>query len=376
MENLPLELLELICGLLPLEDLASVSRCSMLFKNLATPMLYRSLDILMRSGIPNRKTSCVLQTLVRNISLHATFWTAGHSAFLNIILSEILDSSVQVKVFPALTSLRCTKIYSYKELDWIRWHLVNYIEHALENAQLRYLKSLRLELVDLSVFAKPVLSSVHALELNSCPGANIFLDRLAESRQKIGLKSLRLTGNIQPGTIYRFLFSLDSSSKLEELSLRIGSVTECLDIRKIYSSHPNLRILVLDFRESFKDPRSAIKYCLNDLQDIIRLFSSLEYLGLPLNIRDANFSKYKRENYTNSDVLQGSNLKLLHIRGCCVPMRRTLVDAKHIAKPFRQSGYFRVLLDHGSRLRKIVFGIKAQTFTSPNQLERYRLYTD
>lgn len=341
MENLPVELLESICRFLPLSDLASFSRCGKLFNNLITPLLYRNLNIGMRSGNPDRKTSSILQTLVRNSSVrqfiqainvtneNSTFWTAGHSAFLGIILAQALDSSVQAKsfswttscifterVFPGLINLRCTKIHSYKELEWIRWHLANCeslrhlhlafvapfarldIEHVFRNAQLHLIRTLRLELVDLSIFANPMLDSVYALELNSCSGTRSFLDRLAQSRQKIRLKSLRITANLQLTTIYQFLSNLDPSSKLEELSLRIGGVSEYLDMRKIH--YPSLRTLVLDFRKRFNEPRSAVMYCINDLQDIVKSFPSLEYLGLPLNIRDASFAKYRRKDYTVS----------------------------------------------------------------------------
>lgn len=74
--------------------------------------------------------------------------------------------------------------------------------------------------------------------------------------------------------------------------------------------------------------------------------------------------------------LECSSLEYLHLRGHCVPWQRSVLDAKHLARPFVKSGRFSVLLDHGSRLRKFNFNKKSYVSTAVSDDERLQLSTD
>lgn len=345
MHSLPIELQLLIFNSLSSADLAAISQCSRFFYKLATPLLYQHLNVIMKSGNPDAKTTAMLQTLCKNVLMQSfirtvtvtnvdgTFWTAGHSTLLNIILRPILQASERIKslswktsqiytelVFPRLKSLECTKIYHQRELEWIRWHLLYCkslvhlhlaftapfsrldILNIFNNVQLHKLKILRLELVDLSIFTTPILSSIHTLDIKSCPAAKTFLHRLLVLRQATCLKSLRITGDIPLPIIHNFISKLRLGC-LEDLYLYIGNALEYFDFHSLKPHYQSLRSLVLDFRQRLKDSRSVIRYSINDFQNILTLLPSLESLGLPLDIRDTNSLRYKRVNYTVSILM-------------------------------------------------------------------------
>lgn len=71
--------------------------------------------------------------------------------------------------------------------------------------------------------------------------------------------------------------------------------------------------------------------------------------------------------------MEKSNLKSIHLRGHCVPLKRCIGDAKHLADPFAEIS---ILLDHGSRLRKYNFKQKSYELTGVSDEERSQLSTD
>lgn len=190
--------------------------------------------------------------------------------------------------FPALITLEYTKIYHKRELEWIQWHLLNCkslvnlhlaftapfsrfdIVNIFSGVRLHNIQVLRLELVDLSIINTPILSYLHTLEIKSCPATKTFLCRLIQLKQATCLKSLRIVRDILLTTVNEFIFMLNPI-ELADLYLNIGNTLEYLNINTL-KAFQRLRTLVLDFRERIKDPRSVIKYEINDLQNILAFF--------------------------------------------------------------------------------------------------------
>ncbi len=63
MERLPAELHDLILSFLPRADLSRLARCCRLLQDIATPLLYRSLLVNLRSGDPDCRSTQLLQVL-------------------------------------------------------------------------------------------------------------------------------------------------------------------------------------------------------------------------------------------------------------------------------------------------------------------------
>ena len=79
------------------------------------------------------------------------------------------------------------------------------------------------------------------------------------------------------------------------------------------------------------------------------------------------------------DLMASSKLEVIHMRGYCVPIKRAILDASHLAGPFRDRTGFRVLLDHGYRLRKVCelrLGTKSGVLTTATEEERAALSAD
>ena len=84
---------------------------------------------------------------------------------------------------------------------------------------------------------------------------------------------------------------------------------------------------------------------------------------------------YSLESQLNAAV-EFSRLDYLHLRGYCVPLRRFVLDLKHLSAPFRHRSGLAAFLDHGSRLRKVSFATKSPTFLEVSDKERLLLSAD
>jgi hypothetical protein len=209
------------------------------------------------------------------------------------------------------------------------------------------------------------------------------------------LKSLKLAGNIDLESLEFFLTAVASTVQLEELSLRIGGVTSLVSYQLIQALGPRLSTLVLDFRRELSDPRSSLRYGFEKFQIIVSDFPLLKRIGLALDLKNPKFIRYQRSKFAASShaivlydvgrtnrnvqkdgVAEKSNLECIHLRGHCVPLKRYILDAKHLAGTFAHRGPFSVFLDHGSRLRKLNFAHKSFESVFASEAERMSLSTD
>ncbi|KAM3502486.1 hypothetical protein MY11210_009050 [Beauveria gryllotalpidicola] len=202
--------------------------------------------------------------------------------------------------------------------------------------------------------------TIRSLDLRYCAGMNAFFSKVA----KLGLtptklRTFRALGIISMDLLQNFLFTLAGASHLEELSLCLGSAMHPICLHCIEPHAPALKLLILDFRAVLHDVDSAIQYSADQFEDILARFPRLISLGLPLQLKDPVFDRYKRAKFKSQD-LHTKALRTLHIRRRCTPWKRFARDAMHAAAPFqrRRSG-FTVLLDRGHRLRKMVFSAQA-----------------
>ncbi|KAJ6783281.1 hypothetical protein PWT90_02188 [Aphanocladium album] len=398
MERVPLEVLHLILSHLPGSDLARAAQSCRALCNQITPFLYRNLDIHLRSGNPDAATHKLLTTLIRNPSLRqlirhisveneaSTFWTAGHSKLLRLLLSTWIECYGHIRsftwkptsiftdaYFPNLTHLECTKTRNRDELSWIRWHLyhcrelkslsVGFIE--LLSAQLSNslfltpmgpfalhtlsLRGIDLSLVNPAVFVSP---SLHHLGLEYCHGMDAFFCNVVQQDLAPQLRSLRIVGTMSMAILQGFLVELAKTSRLEELTLCIGSTLHpiCLQCIELHASA--LKLLILDFRAQMHDRSSAMQYSAQQFEDILARFPRLHSLGLPLQLKDPASSRYKRARFQSLD-LHKKALNTLHIRLRCRP--RFELDARHVAAAFQRRGRFTVYIGQGRGLKKLVF---------------------
>ncbi|KAK2035716.1 hypothetical protein LZ31DRAFT_601946 [Colletotrichum somersetense] len=135
MRNFPTEILLLIFDNLRSSDLSRTARCCRLYHALATPKLYESLRIRMKSRLTDQQVPKLLSTLMQPSYMHQfirrvdvvvdddCLWTRDHSWLLSIMLKHILnhsDASKRVRsyrwtasypftglVFPNLQQLDC-----------------------------------------------------------------------------------------------------------------------------------------------------------------------------------------------------------------------------------------------------------------------------
>lgn len=433
MERLPAELHDLILSFLPRADLSRLARCCRLLQDIATPLLYRSLLVNLRSGDPDCRSTKLLQVLshypplrhyMRDVEIanaSFTFWTAGHSRLLGIVLSTIFTFPHRIRsfswkasglftrfCFANLEKLECTNLQSNDELSWVRWHLENCTSlrtlrlrltmrlspqagcWLLSGLSLPRIEVLSLQGIDLScVDPAGVLGpSVQSMELEYCVGVDHFLRRIATCESLPKIRSLRLAGSVSVDLLNQLLFRLAQTACLRELSLRIGSASQRICIKCIQPHAPELTRLILDFRQNIIDPRSSVLYGAQELQEILQTFPFLTTLGLPLDLKAKSSGRYRRAkldvctrplnlnssaNLLQLSALRKTSLTTLHIRRHCVDWRRHVRDAKHVAAPFRVKGGFNVFLDHGSRLRKMVFEPETSYFCNATDEDKQAL---
>jgi hypothetical protein len=214
--------------------------------------------------------------------------------------------------------------------------------------------------------------------------------------------------------------------QLEELSLRLGGLshlagksdaigsvhdTEVMTnsneadepIRDLRSSvlenvvrrGKTLRLLTLDIREFIDQPQSSMRFDLHGVQKLIGSCPKIEFIGMPVNLRASGGQRYRRMNYAVSENhqflcpswkgvvltlsqknihLSARQLKAFHLRGDYRPFSRTLNDAKHMSKPFRNRSDFEIFMGHYDKLRKVSFDAKGERkFLKVNQ-EEIKLY--
>ncbi|KAH6984127.1 hypothetical protein EDB80DRAFT_591701 [Ilyonectria destructans] len=391
MQSLPSELQHLICEKLSLGDLNSVSQCSRYCHSLVTPLLYKKLTLHFRAGVPERGTESALRVLSHRPCFHALIrhirvtsdgtrsWSGGHSALLSIVLSPILAQTTNITAFSTsvswqytdhcfqdLKELESLRVQSSTEFSWVAWHLSNckslqrlrlgvspYLpmitSHSiLPRLNLARVKDLSLQCVDLRM-VKSSLGTFRNLELNLCPGTDRFLEQLKGHNE---LKSFRLAGHVSDSTLSTFLGKLGRSCQLEELALRIGNCSNNVNIALIRPHFQSLKLLVLDYRREITDSRSSKKFHFHQVQALLHMCPHLEFLGLPVEFRDAQGRRGRRKDI----MVLPLPLRHLHLRGHCVPMDRTLKDAKYHLKCLRLDKTLTLFVDHGSRTRKHAFG--------------------
>lgn len=341
--TLPGEVYLIILSHLRQSDLATIARCSKSQSQIISPILYKKLCIQLRSGDPDHSSTALLRTLsatprlryyVRQVEINngsSTFWTAGHSKLLGILLSSILTSPERITsfvwragllqthiFFPELAALECTKILNKTDLLWVRWHLL--YSHSLRVVRLSLSKrisqqaghwflsqlslpnvrELSLQGADLWSLNIDVINSLESLELKLCHGLDYFLERAVSHGIPKSLKVLKIAGNVSLLSLESFLEAVTSKAQLETLSLRIGGVTGFLSTKTVQAFAPKLSTLVLDFRHSLSDPRSSIKYTIKDFQEIIKEFPLLKSVGVPLDLRNPKCMRYQRTKYVVS----------------------------------------------------------------------------
>ncbi|KID59597.1 F-box domain, cyclin-like protein, partial [Metarhizium hybridum] len=415
--SLPAEVyLKVLSNLRPL-DLAVLSRCSRSQKQIVLPILYKTLSLQLWGGDPDGSSTLLLRTLSANpqlryyirevevVNASSTLWTSGHSKLLGILLCSILTHPDRITsfrwkagllqthiFFPGLVALECTQILNWTDVLWVRWHLLHcpslkslrlhlskrISRHAgqwfLSQLSLRHAKDLCLQGADLSAMNIDVVDSLESLELKLCHGLDAFLARMISHGVPQSLKVLRIAGNITLKRLECFLSTVASRVQLEELSLRIGGVAETASTRFIRAIAPKVSNLVLDFRRDLCDPRTSVKYSIKDFQDMVSSLPMLTSVGVALDLRNPKYiRRYQRTKLEKGGFMEKSNLKSIHLRGHCVPLKRCIGDAKHLADPFAEIS---ILLDHGSRLRKYNFKQKSYELTGVSDEERSQLSTD
>lgn len=342
-EYLPPEVYSNVLSNLHPSDLAALARCSKSQYHLVLPILYKRLSLHLRSGDPDLSSTLLLQTLstsprhryfirhVEVVNTSPTFWTLGHSKIFGILLSSILThpdritsftwkaGQLQTHIFFAeLAALECTKILGMTDLLWARWHLMycrslksirlhlskrvspQAGQWFLSQLSLQGVKCLCLQGADLSAMSVDVVYSLESLELKLCNGLDVFLARLVSYGVPRTLKVLKLAGNIGLQSLEYLLSAVAAKAQLQELSLRIGGVSSCLPTKIVRELAPRLSTLVLDFRRELSDPRTSVKYTIQDFQDLIRDLPLLKSVGVALDLRNPKYRRYQRTRFAVS----------------------------------------------------------------------------
>ncbi|KAK8150614.1 hypothetical protein G3M48_000487 [Beauveria asiatica] len=343
MERVPAEVIHLILSYLDTRDLARVATSCRVLSSRAEPLLYQNLDICLHSGNPTPATHkhlCVLsreprlRQLIRHVAVgnaEATLWTAGHTNLLKIILSTCIDCPTQIRsfswkptrifidvYFPKLTHLDCADVRSQNEIDWIQWHLVHcrhlkslsigsarllspFFSSSLFSALTAppSLDTLSLRGIDLSYVNPAVVigPTIRSLDLRYCAGMDAFFFEVARLGLTPKLRTFRALGIMSMALLQNFLFTLAGASHLEELSLCLGSALHPICLHCIEPHAPALKMLILDFRAVLQDVDSAIQYSADQFEDILARFPRLVSLGLPLQLKDPFFDRYKRAEF-------------------------------------------------------------------------------
>ncbi|OAA44448.1 F-box domain, cyclin-like protein [Cordyceps fumosorosea ARSEF 2679] len=343
MERMPVEVLQLILSCLDTPDLARVAKSCRALSHQAEPLLYQNLDIRLHSGNPALATDkhlCVLlkepqlRELIRHVAVEneeSTLWTAGHTHLLKIILSTCIDRPTQIRsfswkptriltdaYFPNLAHLDCANVRSQSEVGWIQWHVAHCLHLkslSVGSAQLLSpsfssslfsaltaplrLHTLSLRAVDLSYINPAVVisPSIRSLHLQYCAGMDAFFFEVAKLGLTPKLRSFRALGIMSMALLQDFLFTLADTSHLEELSLCLGAAMHPICLHCIEPHAPALRLLILDFRAALQDVDSAIQYSADQFEDILARFPRLTSLGLPLQLKDPSYDRYRRAEF-------------------------------------------------------------------------------
>ncbi|KAH7115766.1 hypothetical protein B0J13DRAFT_613451 [Dactylonectria estremocensis] len=345
MQFLPPELQQLVIEKLSLGDMNSVSQCSRYYYSLVTPLLYKQLALRFRAGVPDRGTKSMLRVLSHRTCFHALIrhirvisdgtrsWPDGHSDMLSIVLSPILAQTTNITTFSTsvsweytdhcfrdLKELESLRVQSSIEFSWVAWHLSKckslqrlrlgvspYLPMITPHGLSPYLnlarvKDLSLQCVDLRM-VKPSFGAFRNLELNLCPGTDQFLQQLEGHNE---LKSFRLAGHVSDSTLSTFLGKLSRSCRLEELALRIGNCSNNVNIALIRSHFQSIKLLVLDYRREITDPRSSKKFHFHQVQALLNKCPHLEFLGLPVEFRDAQGRRGRRKDIMTTGAGRGN----------------------------------------------------------------------
>ncbi|KAJ0129267.1 hypothetical protein HZ326_27644 [Fusarium oxysporum f. sp. albedinis] len=324
--------------------------------------------------------------------------------------------------FPNLRSLIHKNIRSKAELEWVQWHLSHCSQLGsvilsipawnlipgttfFENTLLTHLKELSLHGFCVSELVPARTWNLRNLDLNLCPGADRLIQRLLETKKLSSLKVLRFAGHLSRHSFLELLSYLGKTCELEELSLRLGGLshlagksgaissvhhTEVMansneadePIRRLRSSllenvmnHGKmLRLLVLDIREVIDQPQSCMRFDLYGVQKLIGSCPKIEFIGMPVNLQASGGQRYRRMNYEKNIHLSARQLKAFHLRGDYRPFSRTLNDAKHVSKPFRNRSDFEIFIGHCDKLRKVSFNPKGERKFLNVKEEEVKLY--
>ena len=335
--RLPAELYPLLLSHLDCADIAAIAQCSKTHYDLAIPVLYSGLFIHLRSGDPDYPTTSLLQTLsgrshlryfIRRVEVYnvsSTYWTAGPSKLLGVILSTILTCPDRIRsfswrtnalhtsvFFPNLEDIECTRIQHFSEMLWVKWHL-QYCR-CLRSVRLRLsgrvswqagawlfadvslprVQQLCVQGVDLCTVDTDTIGLLKVLDLKFCENLRGFFARLISSGIPNSLRSLKITGDIDMPSLRQFLAVIAKSVLLEELALRIGGVHTTMSTKHFVSHAPRLSSLVLDFRRDISDPRTSVRYAVSDFETIIKDFPMLKAVGLAVDLKNPRYSRYHR----------------------------------------------------------------------------------
>ncbi|WQF90386.1 Putative F-box domain, leucine-rich repeat domain superfamily, F-box-like domain superfamily [Colletotrichum destructivum] len=341
MHKLPTEILLLIFRSLRLSDLSRASRCCRFFHALATPELFGTLRIRMKSHTSDRQIIKLLSTFMQPSYLHRLLqrievvvdddrlWTRENSLFLGISLRHILDRSGVPEgirsyrwsaaypftgvVFPNLQRLDCGAV-GPQSIEWVRWHLNHCASLAevqlsftlscnltqsrasalLNRANFSGLKRLSLTFINVALFDPKKAHALTTLDLRYCPGAESFCQRLAVALPP-DLRELRILAYAESGRPDNFTAWLRSARNVQHVALCIGGLSDIIPFEQVRGHRSTLRTLVLDPRRNLLDPSSVLKYRPADLREIVEQCISLRTLGLPLDLRDYQFQfRYTR----------------------------------------------------------------------------------
>lgn len=336
-KGLPIEVYLNILSFLNLSTLAAVARCSKAQYEIVLPILYRKLSVRLRSGDLHCSSSLLLRTLsttphlryhIRDVEIindESAYWCSpAYSKLLNVLLLGILTHPDRIisfnwkagplqnhVFFPEMAALECGKILNMTDLLWVRWHLLccrslrsvrlNIASRLasitgawfLSHLSLAHVCELSLRGADLTTMDAD-LRSLETLELNLCHGMDDFLTRLIASGVPKSLRVLKLAGDISVGRLAVLLSAIVSKVRLDTLSLRIGGVPDLLSPKLIKGLAPAVSTLTLDFREILHDPRTSVKYTVQDFQDIVEALPMLTSIGIALDLRNPKFARYQR----------------------------------------------------------------------------------
>ncbi|KJZ69263.1 hypothetical protein HIM_11347 [Hirsutella minnesotensis 3608] len=257
---------------------------------------------------------------------HAPILISNQSRILGMLLSTFTDS-FRIKhfaweigslyaetVFPSLITLECRRLSCNMDLSWIKWHLAHCRIRRLclslsfrisgdtgkwlwNGIAMPSVEDLCLEYMDISELDPSKLGDLKGLELNLCSGTLLFLERWMAVDRANQLSSLKIAANLPPAFLRVLIDFISQRTSLRQLALRMGGTREVLSIESLIPHAATLEYLVLDFRHVITEVHTTIKYTLRDFEGIMRHFSSLKGVGIPLDFRDFQSVRYRRAKY-------------------------------------------------------------------------------